>query len=219
MVLFSSIETLTREAALLLSIPEEMISFPAGGPPPRYNIAPNTAVPTLIPGMDGHWQIVPTRWGLIAPWAKEIGKYATFNARMETAAEKPTFRDAWKNGRCFIPMDGYYEWHTSDSGKQPYFVSTASVMWAAGLFSTGLDQYSSTIVTEPSAGSIDWLHNRMPAFITSPSQAHNWLTDASLPADPPSDISTRLADPAVGKVSNDYPELTHAQENNQDVHG
>lgn len=207
MVLFSPMEQLISAAAKLLGVPETAITAPAGGPPPRYNVAPTTQIPALVEVAEGTWQILPTRWGLIAPWAKEIGRYATFNARMETAATKPTFRDAWKHGRCFIPMDGYYEWHTSEEGKKPYFVDTGAVMWAAGLFSTGLEQYSSTIVTEPSAAPIDWLHSRMPAFITDPVQAQAWLTHADLPACAPSGIRTTPADLAVGKVGNDYPEL------------
>ena len=72
-----------------------------------YNIAPTQMIPVVT--KEG-W--LATRWGMIAPWSSEISsRFATFNARNETVAEKATFRGAWKEGqRCAIPALGYYEW-------------------------------------------------------------------------------------------------------------
>ena len=64
------------------------------------------------------------RWGLIPSWwskpLKEM-KVATFNARAETVADKPMFRDAFRRTRCLIPASGYYEWQDTPDGKQPYY--------------------------------------------------------------------------------------------------
>ena len=62
------------------------------------------------------------RWGLIPRWAKpDRIPERTFNARSETVAEKPTFRDAWKKRRCVIPVSGYYEWTGEKGSKQPFY--------------------------------------------------------------------------------------------------
>ena len=84
-----------------------------------YNIAPTQTIP--IATADG-W--LAARWGMIAPWANEIStKFATFNARSETIAEKATFRSAWKKKQqCIVPAIGYYEWKKEGEAKQPYFV-------------------------------------------------------------------------------------------------
>jgi putative SOS response-associated peptidase YedK len=73
---------------------------------------------------DGNRELLPMRWGLIPSWwskpLKEM-KVATFNARVETVAEKPVFRDAFKRSRCLIPASGYYEWQDTPDGKQPFY--------------------------------------------------------------------------------------------------
>ena len=80
---------------------------------PSYNVCPTDTVDTVRASGDGKRELVPMRWGLI-PWhwkkpLKEM-KLATFNARVETVAAKPMFRDAFKRRRCVIPASGYYEW-------------------------------------------------------------------------------------------------------------
>ena len=64
------------------------------------------------------------RWGMVPNWSREVtSKYATFNARIESVADKPTFKHAWKNAqRCIVPALGYYEWRTEAGSKQPYFI-------------------------------------------------------------------------------------------------
>jgi putative SOS response-associated peptidase YedK len=67
--------------------------------------------------------LVPMRWGLIPSWwskpLKEM-KLATFNGRVETVTDKLMFREAFRHTRCLIPASGYYEWHDTPGGKQPY---------------------------------------------------------------------------------------------------
>jgi len=77
------------------------------------------------------------RWGMIPSWSKSFdSKYATFNARIETVDEKPTFRNALKNAqRCLIPMAGYYEWSGAKGSKQPFYITDRETggMVVAGL--------------------------------------------------------------------------------------
>ena len=70
--------------------------------------------------------MMPMRWGLVPSWWKKKAKEApaTFNARAETVAEKPTFREAFRRSRCLIPASGYYEWQKTPTGKQPYYYTT-----------------------------------------------------------------------------------------------
>jgi putative SOS response-associated peptidase YedK len=96
---------------------------PASNLQPRFNICPTTNVDVVIRG-EGQRSLVPMRWGLIPGWWKKPLKemrLATFNARAETVAEKPMFRDSFKRRRCLMPASGYYEWKTTPEGKQPYY--------------------------------------------------------------------------------------------------
>lgn len=150
------------------------------GPPtsnlqPRYNICPTTEIDTIVPALDKRG-VVPMRWGLVPSWwskpLKEM-RMATFNARAETVAEKPMFRDAFKKRRCLIPASGYYEWQDTPSGKQPYYFTRRDghVMTIAGLWSnwkdktTGEDLKSCTmVITEPNKFVAD-VHDRMPVIL------------------------------------------------------
>ena len=150
------------------------------GPPtsnlqPRYNICPTTEIDTIVPALDKRG-VVPMRWGLVPSWwskpLKEM-RMATFNARAETVAEKPMFRDAFKKRRCLIPASGYYEWQDTPSGKQPYYFTRrdGQVMTIAGLWSnwkdktTGEDLKSCTmVITEPNKFVAD-VHDRMPVIL------------------------------------------------------
>lgn len=142
---------------------------------PRYNICPTTEIDTIVPALDKRG-VVPMRWGLVPSWwskrLKEM-RMATFNARAETVAEKPMFRDAFKKRRCLIPASGYYEWQDTPSGKQPYYFTRrdGQVMTIAGLWSnwkdktTGEDLKSCTmVITEPNKFVAD-VHDRMPVIL------------------------------------------------------
>ena len=120
----------------------------------NWNVAPTTEVPIVLERLDGGQvlrELHVARWGLVPSWAKEISVGARmFNARSETAAEKPSFRAAVKKRRCAIPANGYYEWRkrlgpdgkpakgTKDApAKQPYFIhppSESENIWFAGLY-------------------------------------------------------------------------------------
>ena len=87
---------------------------------PRYNVAPSQDVAVARPGDNGR-TLAMLRWGLIPAWAKDsaIG-HKLINARSETAAQKPSFRSAFRHRRCLIPADGFYEWQRRGGTRQPW---------------------------------------------------------------------------------------------------
>ncbi|AKH19639.1 SOS response-associated peptidase [Sedimenticola thiotaurini] len=147
-----------------------------------FNIAPTQTIPAIRE--DGTF---PMRWGLVPAWSKEASpRYATFNARLESASEKPTFRNAWHHAQtCLIPALGYYEWRTEQGVKQPYFVQAPAQMGLlvfAGLWELREGAYSCTILTRESAGDLAQLHSRMPVML-APDDARSWLTEGCRAAD------------------------------------
>ena len=81
---------------------------------PRYNIAPSQPIDAVRIAGDGRREGVTLRWGLVPAWTSEPqAAYSTINARAETVAEKPAFRQAFRRRRCLIPADGFYEWRKS----------------------------------------------------------------------------------------------------------
>ena len=78
---------------------------------PRYNIAPSQDIPIIRNTEAGH-ELVMAKWGLVPHWSNEPKtKYSTINARLETVAEKPTYRTPFKSTSCLIPSDGFYDWN------------------------------------------------------------------------------------------------------------
>ena len=150
-----------------------------------YNIAPSQTVPAFRFNTETRKpEGLPMRWGLVPGWSREISnKFATFNARSETMAEKPTFRTAWnKSQTCLVPALGYYEWKGPKGNKQPYFIRTQNgePLVMAGLWDHwqrgGEELLSCTIITQPSAGSLSEVHSRMPVMLEH-QYALNWLED------------------------------------------
>ena len=107
------VETLANEFDLTGPVPEV---------PPSYNIAPTQEVAVVLED-GGEHRLEMLRWGLIPSWADDpqIGS-RMINARSETAAEKPSFRRAFRERRCLIPADGFYEWQGTNNGKQPFYI-------------------------------------------------------------------------------------------------
>jgi putative SOS response-associated peptidase YedK len=105
---------------------------------PRYNVAPTQPVPIIRQHPKGpHRELSLVRWGLIPSWAKDMsGSAQMINARSETAATKPAFRDGLASRRCLVPADGFYEWRRTGKAKQPYCfeVNAAELFAFAGLW-------------------------------------------------------------------------------------
>jgi putative SOS response-associated peptidase YedK len=93
---------------------------------PRYNIAPTQFIAAVRQDEQDKPELVMLRWGLVPFWAKDpsIGN-RMINARAETVAEKPSFRNAYKKRRCLVLADGFYEWRKEGDTKTPYFISLA----------------------------------------------------------------------------------------------
>ena len=107
------VETLAEEFGISDPLPEI---------PTRYNIAPTQEVAAVLEE-DEERKLEMLRWGLIPSWADDpaVGN-KMINARSETAAEKPSFRTAFRKRRCLILADGFYEWQKTNGGKQPYYI-------------------------------------------------------------------------------------------------
>jgi putative SOS response-associated peptidase YedK len=153
---------------------------------PRYNVAPTQAVPAVRAGAEGARAFAMLHWGLVPKWAKEraIGN-RMINARAETLAEKPAFRDAFRKRRCLVLTDGWYEWQVAPGGKQPWFVRRkgGGPFAFAGLWerwkdpADGSTLESCTIVTTDASASIRKIHDRMPVVLEE-SGWDRWLDTA-----------------------------------------
>lgn len=148
---------------------------------PRYNIAPTQYVPAVRAG-DGHGRaLAMLHWGLVPFWAKDrtIGN-RLINARAETLAEKPSFRNALRKRRCLVLADGFYEWRSESGARQPYFIrrKDGQPFAMAGLWERwekeGDVLESCTIVTTEANAFMRPLHHRMPAILPESAQAA-WL--------------------------------------------
>ena len=146
---------------------------------PSYNIAPTQGVAAVI-AENGKRKLDMLHWGLIPSWAKdpEVGN-KMINARAETVAEKPSYRKAFKERRCLILADGFYEWQKTDSGKQPFYIrmEDESPFAFAGLWESwqnGREIRSCTIITTSPNEVAAQVHNRMPVILP-PEDYEMWL--------------------------------------------
>ena len=145
--------------------------LPARELKPRYNIAPSQDVAIIRDTGTGR-EMVMARWGLIPGWSKESRtKYSTINARIESVAEKPTYRTPFKRRRCLIPADGFYEWKQDAGNKVPHHIrmQDGKVFAFAGLWDhwegEGDSIESCTIIVMPANEVMQPIHERMPAII------------------------------------------------------
>ncbi len=150
---------------------------------PRYNVAPTQPIPVIRQHpKEPIRQLSLMRWGLIPSWAKDSSAAASMiNARSETAATKPAFRDALKSRRCLIPADGFYEWMRTGKTKQPYCfeVNEGELFAFAGLWDRWKDpsgqwvKSCSILTTTPNAVTAA-VHDRMPVIL-DPDSYDLWL--------------------------------------------
>lgn len=186
-----------------LAWPQELLD--AGGPGPRYNIAPTSTVPVLLalaqtPGVA---VVRPMRWWLTPHWAKDAKpSYAMFNARSETAASKPAFRGPMKDRRCVVPASAYYEWQAPADGgtKKPYAISRADgqPLLLAGLWDRWHDELEScAILTTAAEGPLAAIHDRTPCVL-EPHEVAAWLHPAQHDA---ARVQPLLRPPAAGVLA------------------
>jgi len=140
--------------------------------PPRHNIAPTQPIPVVIVENGvRHFRLM--RWGLLPAWVKDPRKFSLLiNARSETVAEKPAFKNAIRRRRCLVPADGYYEWQGSAKPKRPYFIHRrdGQPIGLAGLAETwvgpnGEELDTVAIVTAAASADLSVLHHRVPVTI------------------------------------------------------
>jgi putative SOS response-associated peptidase YedK len=153
---------------------------------PRYNVAPSQPVLTIRQdACEPVRKLSAMRWGLVPSWAQDpsIG-YKTINARSETVATTPSFREPFKSQRCLVPADGFYEWAREGKSKQPYcFEVNGGEMFAfAGLWDRwrnpqGKTIESCTILTTTPNSLLADIHDRMPVIL-SPDNYDIWLDPA-----------------------------------------
>ena len=149
----------------------------------RYNIAPTQSILAVREIADERESVL-LKWGLIPSWAKDDSMSARLiNARSETAAEKPAFREAFKRSRCIIPADGFYEWKREGKGKQPFFFSLRDerLFGFAGLWDRWKNEdgkviESCTILTTEANEALRPVHDRMPVIL-HPETYGEWLVD------------------------------------------
>lgn len=149
---------------------------------PRYNIAPTQGVAAVRTNpASGQREFSVLHWGLIPRWADDpsIGS-RMLNARSETLASKPAFREAFKQRRCLIPADGFYEWQKQGTKKQPYLITRpdGQPFAFAGLWESWrreeLKIESCTIITTEANRTLQAMHDRMPVIL-SPDDFEKWL--------------------------------------------
>lgn len=132
-----------------------------------YNISPTQNAPVVFE--ENNKRILKNmRWGLIPSWAKD-NSFASklINARSETIADKPSFKNLITTNRCVVLANGYYEWVNVDNKKHPYFIYSEenTMISMAGLWTEWRDVVSFTIITKQSNISISHLHHRMPLIL------------------------------------------------------
>ena len=206
------------------TLPEEMLDhFSVTQVPPfdpSYNVAPTDVMPIVVE-KDGIRRIGPARWGLIPYWAKDekIG-YKMINARAETIAARPAYREAWQRRRCLVPASGFFEWRKlAAGGKQPYAIRRADHgliafggLWERWRRPDDEIVISYTIVTVPPNDKVAPLHDRMPLII-QPGRYGAWLTAAAddlsddlVPCDPAA-LEVHPVSREVGSPRNNHPGL------------
>ncbi len=211
--------TNTERAWLAAGLGIDVDDIPAGGIPPRYNIAPT----------DQHWivrpkreerELVPARWGLVNAWAKDRKRAAQqTNARAETLTERAAFREAFERRRCVVPADGFFEWTGPKTDRRPLWFHRpdGGLLLFAGLYESwwpapGERERTFTIVTTGANGLMTPIHDRMPVILPDET-VDEWLypqqdtrTLAALLVPPPGDLL--VATPVssrVNSVKNDGP--------------
>jgi putative SOS response-associated peptidase YedK len=193
---------------------------------PRYNIAPTQDCLIVRSGSSsGNRSAAWLHWGLIPSWTKDSSEsHGWINARSETAASKPSFRNAFKSRRCLVLADGFYEWNRMGSAKMPYHftVNHGAPFAMAGLWErwqppgAGEDgiMETFTILTTTANEILAQHHDRMPVII-DPEFYEDWLNPLLVDADsvqrmvhpyPSRHMLARAVNPRVNNIHFDDPQ-------------
>ena len=191
-----------------------------------FNIAPGRELPCVVNHHESSRRARLLRWGLVPSWAEDprIG-FKMINARRESVATKPSFRDAYARRRCLVLADGFYEWRAEGKKKTPFYFRRRSrepfafaglwASWCSKDESEGARLDTVTIITAPANELVAPVHDRMPVIVSAQDYGR-WLSPELLE---PVAVDDILAHPAydefesfevsrlVSSVSNDGPEL------------
>jgi putative SOS response-associated peptidase YedK len=182
---------------------------------PRYNVAPSQEIPVVRQDRDGRRVVCFDRWGLVPHWAKDptVGN-RMINARAETVATKPAFRDALKARRCVVPADGFYEWGGHGDERRPYLFRRPdrAMIGIAGLYERWLGEGgevvdSCTLITTEANETLSPFHDRMPVIL-APADYGRWLDrshaepDALLPLLSPCPAAWLDSAPVSSRINN-----------------
>ena len=168
---------------------------------PRWNVAPSSQVAVVAPTPEGR-RVELGIWGLVPPWqpARTAG---LFNARAETVATLPSFRDAYRRGRLIVPADAFYEWENPDylaergrplgrrAPRQPWaYLPARGRLFAFGGIAAPRDGVPGlSLITTPANGVVGEIHDRMPVLLPGPAEQAAWLD----PDTHPDDLAALLA--------------------------
>ncbi|MCY3728143.1 MAG: SOS response-associated peptidase [Nitrospira sp.] len=150
---------------------------------PRYNVAPSQAVVCVRATLPARLrEAVTMRWGLIPSWTRDPAKGMNLiNARAETATEKPSFRKPFRERRCLVLADGYYEWKREGTRKQPYYIRLKNErpfafagLWDRWSDGMGITIESCAVLTTKPNERLASIHDRMPVIL-HPGAYEPWL--------------------------------------------
>ncbi|HLP22960.1 MAG TPA: SOS response-associated peptidase [Microbacteriaceae bacterium] len=199
-------------------------------PAPSWNIAPTQQVAVVLESAktgEVVRRLESARWSLVPRFATELGgPLTTFNARSETAAEKPLYRESVRTMRALIPAGGYFEWRGEKGAKTPYFIHREEPLLSfAALYAWWRDPskaesdasrwvLSASILTAPATGPIAEIHERVPVFV-APEWWDTWLDPTEEGDDDlvratvaaSRDVQSELSWHAVAPLRGDGPEL------------
>ena len=177
---------------------------------PRYNVAPGQDCPVVAEDRKGR-RMGLMRWGLEPAWMDRTGS-GFVNARAETVATKPSFRDSFERRRCLVPADGFYEWAKDGGAKTPHWFHPAGggLVSFAGIW----DGRTFAILTTAANGDVRDVHDRMPVVV-APDARGAWLDRASDPGSltrllrrpPDGTFDHHPVSPRVNRTENEGPEL------------
>lgn len=190
---------------------------------PRYNVAPTQEISVVGLGKDGP-NLIPMRWGLVPSWSKDPKAGAPLiNARSDTIAVKPAFREAFRRRRCLIVADGFYEWTGEKEQKQAWYITLKSgepfgfaalwERWRPPAGTEGEPILSAAIVTTDANDAIAHIHHRMPVIL-DPADHAAWLDPQATPERlaallkpaPSTAVQAYRVGKTVNAVRNDGPE-------------
>jgi putative SOS response-associated peptidase YedK len=170
------------DAPIMAFLSDYLVNVPSVAS--HLNVAPTESVWSLYQ-LESQWDATPMRWWLVPHWSKgPQSKYSMFNARAETIATRPAYREAFQKRRCIIPVSGYFEWRRVNGQAQPMVFEPidSELLLLAGLWDRwqGKDEtiISCTVVTTAATQTMSGFHHRLPLML-SRGEAEAWMDPRS----------------------------------------